>query len=104
MKQRVIAAVYARDMLTVLAGKIVIEQTGKICQQNWGPEEKKREEKKAETGTQRDAVSTISQQKKEPRRRTMLDSYARDLTQAAKDGELGPLIGRESELSAMIQE
>ena len=66
-------------------------------------EEKKREEKKAETGTQRDAVSTISQQKKEPRRRTMLDSYARDLTQAAKDGELGPLIGRESELSAMIQ-
>ena len=33
----------------------------------------------------------------------LLDSYARNLTQAAKNGELEPLIGRHSELDAMIR-
>ena len=33
----------------------------------------------------------------------LLDSYARNLTQAAKDGKLEPLIGRQAELDSMIR-
>lgn len=33
----------------------------------------------------------------------LLDAYARNLTQAAKNGELEPLIGRQNELDAMIR-
>jgi len=43
------------------------------------------------------------QRENEQPKEQLLDSYARNLTQAAKNGELEPLIGRHSELDAMIR-
>ena len=50
-----------------------------------------------------DGQKTVYSQKPEPEKPSVLDQYARDLTQAARDGELEPLIGRDDEIAAMIQ-
>lgn len=62
-------------------------------------EEKKKPQSQPGSQTPKPPVAS----KPEPRRQTVLDMYARDLTKAAADGELEPLIGRDSEVSSIIQ-
>ena len=47
--------------------------------------------------------STIKQKQKNNSSRKALDKFSRDLTQIARDGKLDPVIGRDSEITRMMQ-
>ena len=55
----------------------------------------------------RDELARVTQEKAPPQQRqresSLLAEFSRDLTQAAMDGQLDPLVGRESELERVIQ-
>jgi ATP-dependent Clp protease ATP-binding subunit ClpC len=56
--------------------------------------------------TIRQELARISQEKAQPQRQresSLLSEFSRDLTQAAMDTQLDPLVGRESELERVIQ-
>src|SRR5213593_3382339 len=56
--------------------------------------------------TMREELARTSQEKAQPQRQresSLLSEFSRDLTQAATDTQLDPLVGRESELERVIQ-
>lgn len=56
-----------------------------------------------EEGDKADAVAESVSHKKEKTNTKNLDEFSRDLTLAAKNGELDPVIGRETEIERVIQ-
>ena len=56
--------------------------------------------------TIREELARTSQEKAQPQRQresSLLGEFSRDLTQAAMDSQLDPLVGRDSELERVVQ-